>query len=112
MTGVPLNALIDTGSPDTIISLKFAMEVLSTESGKYNSPQEWKEAIASRFETPCVSLKSYDGSRLEIVAKLPVTLSQGEFVTKAVVLVQRDAPHDPLEQTRNPYWVFPLFKKG
>ena len=96
MNGVPSNALIDTGSPATIISLKFAMEVLSTERGKYNSPQEWKEAMASRFETPSVSLRSYGGSRLEIVAQLPVTLSQGKFVTKAVVLVQKDAPHDLL----------------
>ena len=43
-----------------------------------------------------MTLTSCGGDQLNIIAQVPVVLSQGERQTDAVVLVQKDAPHDVL----------------
>ena len=96
VNGIDAVALIVTGSPATIISLKFAMGVLAKERQSFNSPQEWKKVMAGRFEAPSVTLKSYGGGRLNIVAQLRVTLCHGNFNTNTTVLVQKDAPNELL----------------
>ena len=52
--------------------------------------------MAKRFEPLSTVLRSYGGACLDIVAQLPVTLSQGSDQVGAVVLVQKDAPNDLL----------------
>ena len=49
-----------------------------------------------RFSAPAVTLTSCGGERLNIVAQIPVVLSQGERKVDTVVLVQKDAPHSLL----------------
>ena len=44
INGLMRNALVDTGSPCTIISLDFAMEVLKLTRPFFPSLEEWKEA--------------------------------------------------------------------
>ena len=46
-----------------------------------------------RFQTPTVMFKSYSGDRLNIVAQLPVTLTQGDYKVSSVVLIQKNAPN-------------------
>ncbi len=62
-------ALIDTGSPVTIISLDFAMDVVAKERPRYSSVEE---EVQKQFSPPTVSLKNYRGGRLDIMAQLPV----------------------------------------
>jgi len=49
-----------------------------------------------RYKSPRISLKRYSGGRLNIVAEIVVTLSQGTHSTEAMVFVQKDAPCDLL----------------
>ncbi len=93
VNGVKTEALLDTGSPTTVMSLKFALEVLAQERPKFNTVEEWSQAVKLRFGEPSVVLKSYGGARLNVIAQLQVTLSQGEHSTNALVLVQKDAPN-------------------
>lgn len=93
VNGVKTAALVDTGSPVSIMSLKFATEVLSRERGNFLTSQEWKEVMLKRFEHPTISMRSYGGERLNIVAQLKVRLQCGEYDNTAVILVQKDAPH-------------------
>ena len=39
-----MDALVDTGSPITVLSLKFAVVVLSWEQNQFKSIAEWKVA--------------------------------------------------------------------
>ena len=91
--GVPTEALVDTGSPVTIISLDFAMIVMAKERSKFASVEEWQEATLKKFEPPAVSLRNYGGGRLDIMAQLPVRISQGEYHADVMVLVRKKAPN-------------------
>ena len=76
VNSISTDALLDTGSPVTIISLDFAMIVLAWERPKFNSVKEWETATLKKFEPPEVSLKNNGGGQLDIMAQLPVQISQ------------------------------------
>ena len=92
VNGVPTEALVDTGSPVTILSLKFAMLVLSQEQKQFPSKEEWKVAMQERLKTPDIVLRSYGGERLNVLAQLEVTISQGDHKVMITTMVQKDAP--------------------
>ena len=68
---IKMTALIDTGSPVTLMSPKQAVQMLALKKGDFSSIQEWKETMMDWFHTLTVMLKSYSGDRLKIVAQLP-----------------------------------------
>ena len=72
VNGVKVTALVDTGSPVTIMSLKKAVEILATRKGELSSPQEWRERMMEQFQNH-IMLKSYSGDALNVVAQLPMT---------------------------------------
>ena len=49
--------------------------------------------MMTRFSSPEVTLKNYNGQRLDLVAELQLTLSQGKYQVTTPVLVQKNAPH-------------------
>lgn len=71
VNGVSTDALVDTGSPATIISLDFAMVVMAKERPKFSSVEEWMSATQEKFETPTVTLKNYGGERLDFWHNYP-----------------------------------------
>lgn len=73
--GVATRALIDTGSPATIISLKFILNVLAGQKTPNQTVQQWKEDVRKKFLTPDISLQNYGGHRLYILARICVNLS-------------------------------------
>ena len=99
VNGVPTDALVDTGSPATIVSLKFILQVLADSKDSHETAEGWWKKTMERFSAPAVTLTSCGGERLNIVAQIPVILSQGERKVDAVVLVQKDAPHSLLLST-------------
>ena len=94
VNGVKVSALIDTGSPVTLLSLKQAVKILAEQKKDYETPQDWKRAMLTQFQVPSVSLKSYSGDPLNVIAQLPLTLKQGGCEVSAIVLIQKDAPND------------------
>ena len=96
VNGVLTDALVDTGSPATIVSLKFILQVLADSKDGQQTAEEWRKKTMERFSAPAVTLTSCGGERLNIVAHIPVVLSQGEQNVDAVVLVQKDARHSLL----------------
>ena len=96
VNGVLTDALVDTGSPATIVSLKFILQVLADSKDGQQTAEEWRKKTMERFSAPAVTLTSCGGERLNIVAQIPVVLSQGEQSVDAVVLVQKDARHSLL----------------
>ena len=94
--GRPVQALIDTGSPATIVSLEFALQALADQRRPDQSPSDWELEMTQKLQQPAIRLHSYGGEQLNIVRQLTATIQSGMYSKTAVVLVQSNAPTDLL----------------
>ena len=62
-----MEALIDTGSPVTIISLEWLLQLLAKQRQKDQSPNEWKVEVEHWLEPTAVVLLNYSEDRLRVV---------------------------------------------
>lgn len=93
--GTPAEALLDTGSPVTIISLEFLVKPLAR--GKKNCEQmAIREEVKSHLKPTTLKLKSYSGEDLPIVKQARVPISCGRYTITARVQVQMNAPVEVL----------------
>lgn len=76
VNGTPTDALVDTGSPMTIASLEFVMQVLGKERPQYHTSEEWETNVMKKFSHPEITLTNYGGHRLDIMAKIQLGLKQ------------------------------------
>ena len=90
--GTRVNALVDSGSPVTIISLTFLLQVLANHKGAQQTAEEWAEAAEARLRRPTVTVKAYNGAEMQMHAEIVLTISFGEKQHTAPVLVQKGAP--------------------
>ena len=111
--GFHIRALVDTGSPATIVSLNCLLSALAKGRPKNQTPHEWELAVKQRLKPPEITLRSYGGGGLDIVGQLSATIQSGPYRKTAVVLVQNQAPEDLLLGTDlQPYLGFQLLQKG
>ena len=96
VNGVVAKALVDTGSPATLISLDFILQVFAEQRDPSQTVRQWKEEVRKKFLTPSISLQNYGGHRLDVLAQVYVTLSQGNRHVNARVFVQKNAPNELL----------------
>ncbi|XP_065888471.1 uncharacterized protein [Dysidea avara] len=90
--GVALEALLDTGSPVTIIQLEALLQILAEQQSPNQTSIEWRAAVETRLEPTTVVLQNYSGDRLQVVRQIQVTVSRLEYSTNALIQVQRGAP--------------------
>ena len=93
VNGVPAKTLVDTGSPATIISLEFVLDVFAKNRSPQQTAAQWQVETQKRFSEPNITLSTYGGQRLDILAETHLRLSQGGQTVEAPVLVQKDAPN-------------------
>ena len=93
---VPVKALLDTGSPISIVSLGFLLQVAAKNHASDQSPEDWGKSIRERLRPTTVSLHSYGGDALNIVKQVMCNLSRGNYVIEPVLQVQKGAPVDLL----------------
>ena len=91
LEGCRVKALVDTGSPATIVSLDFLLNSLAKGRAREQTPTGWKLEVKHRIKPPEVMLRSYGGGGLDIVGQILVTLRCGLYSRTAVVLVQKQA---------------------
>ena len=97
MKGVLITAMIDTGSPITIVSLDYLFATLAKVRPNEESPAQWQARVKARLQPTSIQLlRSYSGDGLHIVKQIQVRLCWGSFVTKSWIQVQKDAPVDVL----------------
>ena len=94
--GATTKALLDTGSPVNIISLDFVLQAASAGRSKDQSPGNWGKEVCKCFQPTTVSLRSYGGAELPIVAQISCQLSRRGFSVESVLQVQKGAPVDLL----------------
>ena len=90
--GVPVQALLDTGSPATIVSLNLLLEVLASQRPKSQSPTDWRAEVEKRLEPSMVALQNYGGDQLPLIRQIQVNLSKAGKQANAIIQVQHDAP--------------------
>ena len=92
LEGSITDALLDTGSPATIVSLEFLMKALWKQKPAEQSREEWDEYFKKRTEPPDVTLQNYGGDRINTVGQVRVTISRGAYSHETVIQVQRHGP--------------------
>ena len=90
--GEQVQALLDTGSPVTIVSLVFLLKVWEKKRTSEQSPEEWRKQVEKKLEPTPVALRNYGGGRLPVVKQTRVTMSRSGYYVEDVVQVQKDAP--------------------
>ena len=65
LEGVPVEALIDTGSPTSIVSLDCFLQVTVHNRLPSQTPTEWGETVRACFQPSTVALCSYGGGELD-----------------------------------------------
>ena len=114
--GVALEALLDTGSPVTIIQLEALLQILAEQRSPNQTSIEWRAAVETRLEPTTVVLQNYSGDRLQVVRQIQVTVSRLEYSTNALIQVQRGAPDKLLIGTdllsKLGYLLFKLLRRG
>ena len=87
--GCPVTALLDTGSPVTIVLLDFLLQTLA----KQKKPRETTQArIEEKLKPPSIPLCSYEGQPLSIVGQMTVDICRGDNKAKVKVHIQQGAP--------------------
>ena len=92
--GDTVDALVDTGSPVSIISTKFLFHTLARNKKSDQTGSDWAEEVRRRLYPSMLKLRSYSGNDLPIVKQLELAISRGQKHVKAWVQVQQDAPVD------------------
>ena len=96
LEGSPTKALLDSGSPVSIVSLDFFIKACIQNRKAEQSPAEWGEEVKRRCRRSTVSLRSYGGGELNIVSEVECCLTRGNYTVKAILQVQKGAPVDLL----------------
>ena len=89
LEGHPVQALLDTGSPVSIVSIDFLLKVLLTAASSDQTKEELKDAARKRIKPPTISVQSFGGGEVNIIGQVTVNVSQGEHSCQAVMLVQK-----------------------
>ena len=63
LEGQPVKALVDTGSPVTIVSVDCLLDVLAKNRKTDQTKEEWRGEVEKRFITPTLLINNYGGVR-------------------------------------------------
>ena len=96
LEGVPVKALLDTGSPISIVSLEVFLKTCAQNRQSDETPEEWGRAVKQRFQKPTVSLRSYGGGELSVISQVKSCLGRGKLTVETFLQVQKGAPVDLL----------------
>ena len=89
---VQTTALLDTGSPVSIVSLDHFLSVAAANRKPSQPKEEWKREVQQRLQPPSVSLCSYGGAELEVVGQSTCCLLKRKFSINVVLQIQKGAP--------------------
>ena len=78
VNGVSTDALVDTGSPATTVSLEFTLKVLRQTRPEDQTDAQWIESTREKFKDPDVALKNYGGHQLDFTAQIELSPSRGD----------------------------------
>ena len=96
LEGSPTMALLDSGSPVSIVSLEFFIKACIQNRKAEQSPVEWGKEVKQRCRRSTVMLRSYGGGELNVIGEVECCLTRSSYTAKAILQVQKGAPVDLL----------------
>ena len=87
LEGEATTAVLDTGSPVTIVSLKHLSQILAHTRPPESTPEQWKAMVEDHLKPTRLSFQNYDGDELNIVHQISVSLTHGQHSVTATVHV-------------------------
>ena len=72
LEGMPVQALLDTGSPATIVSLELVLQALWRKRPTNQTREQWEEDMKKRIEAPSIMLQNYGGDTINTVGQILV----------------------------------------
>jgi len=85
--GELVEALLDTGSPVSIIQLESLLEIWAKQRHQSQTPADWRTEVESHLEPTSLVLHNYSGDSLDIVQQTKIAVSCPRYSTSAVVQV-------------------------
>ena len=92
----PVEALIDTGSPISIVSLEFYLQAAAERQKPQQSPANWATDVREKLKPTTVSLRNYGGDKLPVVSQVKCQLTSNQHSIETIVQVQKGASEDLL----------------
>ena len=86
--GQPTKALLDTGSPISIISIEFLLQAL-LNLNKEKPKEERLKFAESKLKTPTISIRNFGGGRVNVLSQVTVDINRGSYQCRATILVQK-----------------------
>ena len=86
--GRPTKALLDTGSPVSIISIEFLLQAL-LNLNKEKPKEERLKFAESKLKTPTISIRNFGGGRVNVLSQVTVDINRGNYKCRATILVQK-----------------------
>ena len=89
MEGHQVWALLDTGSPISIVSIDFLLKVLLTATSTGQTEEDLKDAARKWIKPPTISVQNFGGGEVNMIGQVTVNISRGKHSCQAVMLVQK-----------------------
>ena len=87
--GRPTQALLDTGSPVSIVSIDFLCQALIEIDKETKSKEERLKDVESKLKNPTISISKFGGGKVNILSQVTVDICRGSYQCRASVLVQK-----------------------
>jgi len=94
-----VKALIDTGSPVSIVSIEFLLQVLGANKVNSENKEDWTKVVRAKLKPPSVTIQNFSGDPVNVICQCTVEVSRGEHSCRTTVLVQKGVPQDFLVGT-------------
>ena len=86
--GQPTKALLDTGSPVSIISIEFLLQALLNLNIERPKKERLKFA-ESKLKTPTMSIRNFIGGRVSVLCHVMVDITRGPHQCRVTISVQK-----------------------
>ena len=85
LDSAPVQALLDTGSPISTVSLEFYLKPAAQNRTSQQTPAEWGEEVLKKLMPTTVSLRSYGEDEIEIVSQAICHLERDGYQVKTIL---------------------------
>jgi len=85
----PTEALIDIGSPVSLVSIDFLLRALVMTMNDRATQDDITKALRARLKDPELTVRNFGGNEVNIVGQTIVTVSCGEYRSQMTILIQK-----------------------
>jgi len=89
-----VKALIDTGSPVSMVSIEFLLQVLGADKVNSENKEDWTKVVRAKLKPPSVTIQNFSGDQVNVICQCTVEVSRGEHRCRTTVLVQNGVPQN------------------